>query len=133
MEVTEHALLRIADGTAVGEARRVASELAGSLGLDANDAGRAALVATEVATNLVKHAGDPAHLVEHARALGPLEMEELGGVPLEDQHHPARKELIVVEIGDGRAEIGDPMVGRRPIAGAERARAGCNRRVERKR
>ncbi|HEY1335420.1 MAG TPA: ATP-binding protein [Myxococcaceae bacterium] len=40
-----------------GEVRRQATALAASLGLDETDRGRVALVATELATNLVKHAG----------------------------------------------------------------------------
>ena len=40
-----------------GEVRRQATALAESLGLDETDRGRVALVATELGTNLVKHAG----------------------------------------------------------------------------
>jgi anti-sigma regulatory factor (Ser/Thr protein kinase) len=68
MEVTEYALLRVGDGTAVGEARRTAGELASSLGLDATDAGRVALVVTEIATNVVKHAGEGELLVRGLRS-----------------------------------------------------------------
>jgi anti-sigma regulatory factor (Ser/Thr protein kinase) len=57
MEVTEYARLQVGDATAVGEARRRGAELARSLGMDELDAGRLALVVTEAATNLVKHAG----------------------------------------------------------------------------
>ncbi|MDB5701278.1 MAG: putative anti-sigma regulatory factor, partial [Sphingomonadales bacterium] len=41
----------------VGEARRFASDLAALHGFDEQDAGRVALVATELATNLIKHGG----------------------------------------------------------------------------
>ena len=57
MEVTEHARLEIGDASAVGQARCCGAELARSLGLSDTDAGRLALVVTEAATNLVKHAG----------------------------------------------------------------------------
>jgi anti-sigma regulatory factor (Ser/Thr protein kinase) len=57
MEVIESAQLTIADATAVGEARRAALDLARKLGLAETDAGRAALVTTEIATNLAKHGG----------------------------------------------------------------------------
>jgi anti-sigma regulatory factor (Ser/Thr protein kinase) len=57
MEVIESARLTIADATGVGEARRAAVDLARKLGLDETDAGRVALVATEIATNLAKHGG----------------------------------------------------------------------------
>jgi len=56
MEVTEYARLRIGDASAVGEARRRSADLARSLGMGDVDAGRLALVVTEAATNLVKHA-----------------------------------------------------------------------------
>lgn len=45
------------DVSAVGETRRQARRLAGRLGLGEEDAGRVALVATELAGNLWKHAG----------------------------------------------------------------------------
>jgi anti-sigma regulatory factor (Ser/Thr protein kinase) len=57
MEVIESAQLSIADATTVGEARRAALDLARKLGLAETDAGRAALVTTEIATNLAKHGG----------------------------------------------------------------------------
>jgi anti-sigma regulatory factor (Ser/Thr protein kinase) len=47
----------VAHASDPGEVRRRASALAESLGLDENDRGRVALVATELATNLLKHAG----------------------------------------------------------------------------
>jgi anti-sigma regulatory factor (Ser/Thr protein kinase) len=46
----------INDPTKVGEARRRASVLAGDLGFDETGQGRVALVVTEVASNLIKHA-----------------------------------------------------------------------------
>jgi anti-sigma regulatory factor (Ser/Thr protein kinase) len=56
MEVTD-LRLGVADASAVGEARRAISRLARSAGLDAAAAGRMALIVTEAATNIVKHAG----------------------------------------------------------------------------
>ncbi len=44
------------EATQVGEARRAAARLSASLGLDETAAGRAALVVTELATNLARHA-----------------------------------------------------------------------------
>jgi anti-sigma regulatory factor (Ser/Thr protein kinase) len=49
--------LEIGDASGVGEARRLAGELSRAAGLGDTDAGRLALVVTEAATNLVKHAG----------------------------------------------------------------------------
>ncbi|MCQ4309090.1 ATP-binding protein [Pseudomonas stutzeri] len=50
-------VLPIDDSSQVGHARRVAQRLATELGFDETDAGRVALATTELATNLLKHAG----------------------------------------------------------------------------
>ena len=68
MEVMEHALLRVTDATGVGEARRIATELARALALGDTDAGRVAIVVTEIATNLVKHAGEGELLLHGLRS-----------------------------------------------------------------
>ncbi|MCU1348296.1 MAG: anti-sigma regulatory factor, partial [Acidobacteria bacterium] len=47
----------------VAEARRIAQTSAGELHLDPVAAGRAALVATELATNLIKHGGGGSILI----------------------------------------------------------------------
>jgi anti-sigma regulatory factor (Ser/Thr protein kinase) len=54
--VTESVVVRGMDQA--GEARRRASSLAASLGFDEHDIARVALVATEAASNIVKHAGE---------------------------------------------------------------------------
>lgn len=51
-----HAAFPMEDGSRVGEARRHAAQLAEQCRFDAVDAGRLALVVTELATNLVRHA-----------------------------------------------------------------------------
>ncbi len=51
-----HTTWALHDASQVGEARRAATILAESLGLDATTTGRVALVATELGTNLVRHA-----------------------------------------------------------------------------
>lgn len=50
-------LVTVADESQVGEARRVVTTAAQRLGLDETATGAAAVVATEAATNIVKHAG----------------------------------------------------------------------------
>lgn len=50
-------VVSIEDSTQIGDARRRARRLAERLKLDDSDAGRVALVATELASNLLKHAG----------------------------------------------------------------------------
>jgi anti-sigma regulatory factor (Ser/Thr protein kinase) len=51
-----HVALTISDTSQVGEARRVATRLAADAGLDRKVSSDAAIVATELATNLVRHA-----------------------------------------------------------------------------
>ena len=75
-----HVLL-IEDVSQVGHARREAQKLAEQLGFDEADAGRVALVATELASNILKHAD---HGALHLRATGN------GGV-----------ELLAVDRGQG--------------------------------
>src|SRR6187549_1011569 len=50
-------LVPVVDESQVGEARRAMAAVAQRAGLDATTAGTAAVVTTEAATNLVKHAG----------------------------------------------------------------------------
>jgi anti-sigma regulatory factor (Ser/Thr protein kinase) len=50
-------LLAVDDRSQVGEVRRVATSMAGRLGLDEQDQGRVALVLTEALNNAVKHGG----------------------------------------------------------------------------
>jgi len=52
-----HVRFEIGDASAVGEARRRASALARALGFGDSVVGRISLIVTEVATNLIKHAG----------------------------------------------------------------------------
>jgi anti-sigma regulatory factor (Ser/Thr protein kinase) len=49
-------VLPIEDNSQIGHARRTAQKLAEQHGFDATDAGRVALVATELASNILKHA-----------------------------------------------------------------------------
>lgn len=49
-------VLPIEDSSQVGHARRIAQQLAEKHGFDATDAGRVALVTTELASNILKHA-----------------------------------------------------------------------------
>jgi anti-sigma regulatory factor (Ser/Thr protein kinase) len=49
--------LQIAERSRVAEARRLAVQVSTAQGFSEKDAGRVAIVATELATNLVKHAG----------------------------------------------------------------------------
>jgi anti-sigma regulatory factor (Ser/Thr protein kinase) len=57
MEVNDLVRIRVTDASDAGEARRMGSDMAERLGFGETDVGRVAIVATEIATNLVKHAG----------------------------------------------------------------------------
>lgn len=77
-------VLPIEDESQVGHARRIAQGLAVQLAFDETDAGRVALVATELATNLLKHA--------HHGAL------HLRSIPAQSGHGI---ELVAVDRGPG--------------------------------
>ena len=49
--------IAIEDSSQVGEARRSAAAIAAVVGLNETDAGKVAILATEAATNIAKHAG----------------------------------------------------------------------------
>ena len=57
--------LPIVESSQIAEARRTATQLAAALGFDATAAGRVAIVATELATNLLKHGGGGEILLDH--------------------------------------------------------------------
>jgi anti-sigma regulatory factor (Ser/Thr protein kinase) len=56
MEMMRYSAVRMTDASKTAEVRRIVQERALALGWAAEDSGRAALVATEIATNLIKHA-----------------------------------------------------------------------------
>ena len=81
----------IVDPSHVGEARRVASEFARKAGGDEGQLGRIAIVATEMATNIVKHAG------------------AAGGMIVADRFSDAQGsgvELLAIDKGPGIADVG---------------------------
>ena len=64
-------VLPVQDPSEIGHARRTAQKLAEQQGFDSEDAGRVALLATELASNLLKHAGQGAlHLRAVPGAIG---------------------------------------------------------------
>jgi anti-sigma regulatory factor (Ser/Thr protein kinase) len=68
VEVSRTLYMPVTEPSGAGEARRLVQYLAASLGMDDTDAGRAALVATELAGNLVKHAARGGHLLAQPAA-----------------------------------------------------------------
>jgi anti-sigma regulatory factor (Ser/Thr protein kinase) len=90
VEVGAHAIV-VSDETQVSEARRVAARCARAVGFDEEDTGKVALVATEIASNLLKHGGGGELIV---RALdGP-------SVPM------AGVELLGLDKGPGMLDVG---------------------------
>jgi anti-sigma regulatory factor (Ser/Thr protein kinase) len=108
MEVIEHARLRITDATAAGEARRAAGGLSRQLNLSASDAGRFALVVTELVTNVAKHAGDGELFLRELRKGGTRGV----GVLAIDRGPGIAKEAL----RDGYSTTGTPGTGLGAIA-----------------
>jgi anti-sigma regulatory factor (Ser/Thr protein kinase) len=71
-------VLGIRDPSQVATARREATALASALGFDEGAAGKVAIVVTELATNLLKHAGGGEVVVKAVHASGTRGMEVLG-------------------------------------------------------
>lgn len=82
------AWIRLEDESAIGSARRAASDVAGKLGFDVARVSEVAIVTTELATNAVVHASAGALLVRVRRS----ELE-------------ARVELVVTDAGPGMADV----------------------------
>jgi anti-sigma regulatory factor (Ser/Thr protein kinase) len=81
-----HAVFPMDDASRVGEARRHAAQLAHDCGLDETDAGRLALIVTELGTNLARHA--------------------VGGSLLLSPRHARREvEVIAVDKGPGIPDL----------------------------
>jgi anti-sigma regulatory factor (Ser/Thr protein kinase) len=87
--LTEAVRLAVTEVSQVGEARRVAVTLARQVGFDETEAGKVAIVVTEVGTNLVKHASGGVIL------LRPLAAEASTGV-----------EVLALDRGPGMADVG---------------------------
>jgi len=106
--------LRVEDSSHVGEARRLVASLCRDLGFDESRAGQAALVVTELATNLIKHtAGAGGDLV-----FRPL--WEAGATGLD---------ILSLDRGPGIANIGDSLRDGHSSAGSPGTGLGAIRRL----
>jgi anti-sigma regulatory factor (Ser/Thr protein kinase) len=105
MEVTDHCRLEVSDASGTGHARRVAADMASRLALDEDDDGRVAIVVTEAATNLVKHAGG-GELLLHALRLG--DARGIGVLALD--RGPGLTDLAAA-MRDGYSSAGSPGTG----------------------
>ena len=70
----------VRDQTHVAEARRQADAAASRLGFDRTDAGRAAIVVTELGTNLLKHGGGGEILIDRVDGLQILALDKGPGI-----------------------------------------------------
>jgi anti-sigma regulatory factor (Ser/Thr protein kinase) len=93
----------IVDPSHVGEARRVASEFARKAGGDEGQVGRIAIVATEMATNIIKHAGGAGGMI----AIDCFSDAQGTGV-----------ELLAFDKGSGMADIGASLADGYSTAGS---------------
>jgi len=79
-------VLEVVDPSHVGEARRLAVEYASSMGMTEEDCGKIAIAVTEMASNLIKHAGNGKILCEPlgsngSRGLRVLSLDKGAGIP----------------------------------------------------
>jgi anti-sigma regulatory factor (Ser/Thr protein kinase) len=98
-------LHRIEDRSHVGSVRRAAAEMAQALGFDQESAGKVALAATEVSTNILKHATRGAIVLRGLshRAVGGLEILALDkGAGIPD---------VAASLRDGQSTAGTPGTG----------------------
>jgi anti-sigma regulatory factor (Ser/Thr protein kinase) len=102
--------ITIAGASDPGEARRRASQLAGQVGLDAGDAGRLALVVTEAASNICKHAGS-------------------GEIVLGADPEARAVEVIAIDRGPGMADVARCMEDGYSTAGSPGTGLGAIQRL----
>ena len=86
--MTDSQAVPVTESSQVGEARRLATTLAARLGFDETGRGRVALVATEAATNLLKHARDGILIFRS------LDRAGVGGL-----------EVLALDMGPGIADV----------------------------
>ena len=97
--------LAIDDATMAGEARRAATALAGRLGFDETERGKVAIVVTEAATNLSKHAKGGEIVIQG------LESGTIGGVDILSLDRGPGMEDVDRCRTDGYSRAGSPGAG----------------------
>jgi len=105
-------LVAVAERSRVAEARRLASMAAAQQGLCERDIGRVAIVATELATNLVKHAGGG------EIAIGPFDDREGTGL-----------EILALDKGPGIADVQRALADGHSTAGSAGTGLGATHRA----
>lgn len=96
----------VTEPSEAGEARRRVQRMAESLGLDETDAGRAALVATELAGNLVKHTSCGGHLLAQ-----PVVRDGRAGVEILSLDAGPGMQSVSRALRDGYSTAGTPGTG----------------------
>jgi anti-sigma regulatory factor (Ser/Thr protein kinase) len=109
--------IRVADPSQVGEARRAAALLSDAVGLDATTAGCVAIVVTELATNLVKHA-----------ARGEIVLRGFGGAGDGAGDDGRGVDVVAIDAGPGMADVESSMRDGHSTAGSAGAGLGAIRR-----
>ena len=100
-----HRMVTVTEATQVGLARREGAQLAASIAFSETDAGKAAIIITEIATNLVKHGGGGALMLRTIGANGHATLQVLGldrgrGIP-----------NVSESLRDGYSSAGSPGTG----------------------
>jgi anti-sigma regulatory factor (Ser/Thr protein kinase) len=115
METVLSATLRqvaveVGDTSAVGAARRLTADICRQLGFDESTSGTASLIATEAATNIIKHAGNGEMLIRPLPAAG-------GGI-----------EILAIDSGPGMPDVAGSMQDGTTTAGSYGIGLGTMRR-----
>jgi anti-sigma regulatory factor (Ser/Thr protein kinase) len=108
--MTADLLLDIVDSSHVAEARRLAEKVAISLALDEAARGKVALMVTELATNLVKHAGEGTLVIGTAMHAG------AGALQILSLDHGSGMGNVAECLRDGYSTSGSPGTGLGAIA-----------------
>lgn len=107
--MTEAILFKIDDASQVGETRRATAKLARESGFSENDEEKAAIIATELASNLIKHAG--------------------GGQLIVQSNKPHSIEIFALDKGAGIKNIGESLRDGHSTAGSAGQGLGAAQRL----
>lgn len=123
---SDHTAFPIADASDVGFARRGAADAARRAGFDETQAGRLALIVTEAATNILKHAGHGEMLIRDI-CENSVPAAHDGAAPIA----PVRSgvELIAIDKGPGIHDLGAALIDGTSSAGTPGNGLGAMRRL----
>lgn len=107
-----HRVIAVTESSQTQAARMTARQLAGEIGFDDTDAHRAGLVATEMATNLLKHAPAGGEILVRRTGTNGTELE-----------------ILAIDHGPGIADLGASFVDGHSTAGSPGTGLGAIRRL----